>query len=1155
MTPIRRLAASVAAAAALVSAAPAVGVLPTSPANAETGVSPAEVCPATESGQSPRINMLILLDTSGSLRTNDPDNLRSRGTRDAIQVIDSLSREFSEAQIEVTVDTFDERYFRQRGWLPTEGIYERLGNAVEAIATEDGSFTDYVEALTGAWSRFATRAGDCNLLIWFTDGEHNTAADAEGEQRELVALCSSPEMQSLRDHVWVGAVQLNTGESQSSRLRYLYGEDDPSGSGLECVNPLRGRVYDDFDPEGLHLVLKDLIAASLGEKRFEQEEGLLPGEGNVRPPITEFEQCSGGDGSRERPCVVAFDLESGTESFRAFVDLTFIERGIENADSVLVAVQSPDGTISPSIGGSGDIRPGEHSGDYLRVDPFGFYTRSQYPSDLQIVGHQAAEELADPRQWDWQWQGSWQLRFFGDTADARADARKAAAVVRFQTTDRPSVDSLGFDPHCTLSGFVFNFPQAEYESVELRVRLDAADGEPVYSTRPSLTEDPLEVADGNRRFELSRFFDRLVAWDTPEHGGNGRNLSEAIHQRGGLAAVAVLSQRFEYGGVPDKLRWERDIGRLDLNEGQLAQLGSLLAGTGADHLFCLPPDPTVRWLPTDVSLDDPRHGWDGASFAVTAVPGELPATLSLDVEGVEIVAPDAAAQADAPAPSAVRVEVSSWACEVPAAAGGRDGPFTCPEPISLLIDSELPLRPTLLLRPPLQVREQAGSATALLERLGYPPNSRDYQLRLDALTDALGRERRLEELEGPIPASVDPSAEWLPTDLALIKRQPSVSEDSADAGSDTIDDSLIIEVEATPGGLPSKLRLDRVAPPEGFDEASISWTEWDCDVPAAANGDGAFTCPEMITVNLPSEPHAALTLQATLCIAEQPGSVDALLERSGYWPGSEDYERLHGLIAEALDAERDCVPPLPTTVPPDEVPPEDVFWKFWPMLAALVAVALAARVFVAWRLRPWRPIDSPDFVTVPLHTVDSLEHAPDLAGARRDICMDLTQRKASTVIGGPTLRSAWLPLLLGRRPQLRASSMSGHCIGPKGCKPGRNGRCQAHVGTDLAGGWTLEVADDGDRLIVWDLPEDLLEAQDRLDDATRSAAPRLREHRESHRAAPAEQEDAAPDGSNRAPQGRPAGANDAAAERDDPLADDDPHQPDHDTDPFGRPTN
>ncbi|MYH44991.1 MAG: VWA domain-containing protein [Acidimicrobiaceae bacterium] len=1139
----RPLAAAATAAAALVGAATAVGILPATPASAETGVSVSDVCPDTR-GENPRINLLILLDTSASLRENDPANLRSMGTRDALQVIESLSSRFSEAQIEVTVDTFDQDYFRQQGWIPASGVYERLGDAIEDIASDDGRYTDYVRALEGAWSRFAARSDDCNLLIWFTDGEHATASDAEGEQRELLQLCSSPQMQSLRDHVWVGAVQLNTRDLES-RLRYLYGEDDPSAGALECVNPLRGRVYDDFDPGGLNRVLRELIERSIP---FPDAEPL-PGEDGRPPSPEDFEPCTGGDGSRERPCVVTFDLEASTESFRAFVDLTFIERGIENPDSVLVSVQSPDGTNSLSIGGSGDIRPGEHPGQYLRVDPFGFQARSQYPSDLQIVGHQAAEELVDAGQWNWRWQGAWQLRFFGDTADAQADARKAAAVVRFQTTDSPSVDSLGIDSHCTLSGFVFNYPEQEYEDIELRLRLDAADGEPVYATRPSLTEEPLTVADGTRRFELSLFLDRLVAWDTPQHGGNDRNLREAILERGGLAAVAVLSQRFQYAGEPEKLKWERDIGRLDLTDGQLAQLSGLLDGTGVDHLFCLPPDPGVQWLPTDLALGDPEHSWSKASFAVTAVPGKLPATLSLDVDGVEIVWQDAAGRADA-LPASVRVEAESWGCEVPDAAGG-DGPFTCPEPISVRIDSEPPLRPTLLLRLPLGVVEQPGSAGALLERLGYPPDSRDYQLRLDALAGALERQRRLEELDGSIPASIDPATGWLPTDLELAKQRPVGGEDTDE---DIVDDTLSIVVDAIPGTLPATLLLDSVRILEGSDETLSGWAGWTCEVPDAAGGSEFFICPEPITVDLPSGPHAELLLQTTLCVAEYPGSADALLERSGYQPGSRDYVWLQGLIAEALSLERGCVV-VGATEQKQEPAAGDKLREFLPMLAALAAAALAARVFVAWRLRPWRPIDSPDFVVVPLHTEDSLEHAPDLADTRRDICMDLTQRKASADIGGVRLRSAWLPLLLGRRPRLWASSTSGDCIGPRGCTPSRGGRCRADVGTDLSGGWTVEVAADEDRLIVWDLPEDSQEAQDRLDDATREAAPRLRAHLESRRAAPMESGAAAAGRSDRMPPESPTDAGETGRENGDPFADDDPHESDHDTDPFGRPTN
>lgn len=1096
----------------------------------------ATVCPDTPPGESPRINLLVLLDTSGSLKTNDPSNLRSAGTRDALQVLDGLSSEFSGVQIEVTVDTFDRRYFRQQGWLPASGIYDRIGDAIGDIASDDGSYTDYVEALAGAWSRFAARADDCNLLIWFTDGEHATASDAEGERRELVQLCSSPQMQSLRDHVWVGAVQLNTGDLQGSQLRFLYGEDDPAADALECANPLRGRVYDDFDPAGLRLVLKDLIATSIAEGDSTEERPLPPVR---RPSPSDFEQCAGGDGSRERPCVVAFDLDAGIESFRAFVDLTFVERGITNPESVLMAVRSPDGATSPSIGGSGDIRPGESSGSYLPVDPFSFYARSLYPSDLQIVGHQVAEHLVDSIQWQWQWEGSWQLRFFGDTPEAQADARKAAAVVRFQTTDRPAVDSFGLDHQCTLSGFILNYPQQEYENVEFRVRVDAADGQPVYATRPSLTEEPLEVADGNRRFELPDLLDRLIAWDTPQRGGNGRNLREAIQGRGGLALVAVLSQRFQYAGLSENLTWERDIGQMDLPEGHLVQLSRLLDGHGIDHLLCLPMDPSVRWLPTDMSLGDSRHGWDEATFAVTAVPGELPATLSLEVELAGIVESPGTEQADATS-SAIRLAASPWTCDVPAAAGG-EGRFTCPEPISVLIDSETPLLPDLPLRLPLRVAEQPGSASALLARLGHSPDSGDYQLRASALADALGRERRLEDLDTSIPANIDPTTHWLSADLELNRLRPADGEYTGEEIDHDVS-SVDVDVDADPGILPTTLRLDRLAVLSGSEETLSDGTGWTCDVPAAASEDGRFTCPEPITVDLPSEREAELDLTTRLCVADQPGSADALLERLGYEPGSGDYEPLRGLIAEAMDAERGCF--TQTTKEPVQ---GDKLSEFWPMLAVLVAVALAARVFVAWRLRPWHPIDSPDFVTVPLDAEDGPERSLTFAGTRRDICMDLTQRKASTAVGGAELRSAWLPLLLGRSPRLRASSSAGDCIGPRGYAQSRDGRCRADIGADLAGGWVVEAAAGEARLIVWDLPEDSRDAEIRLEDAVREATARLTTYRESRGATLPEQEDTA------AGEGAPAPREDAAdpsSGPDDPFADNDSDESDHD--PFGR---
>ena len=1133
MIPARRLAAAAAVVAALIGAA-AVGVLPASPASAETGVNVDDVCPATGAGEGPRINMLILLDTSGSLRTNDPANLRSAGTRDALQVLESLSSQFSgadtDARIEVTVDTFDQRYFRQQGWLSARGVYGRLGDAIEDIASDDGSYTDYGEALRGAWSRFAARADDCNLLIWFTDGEHATAADAEGEQRELLQLCSSPEMQSLRDHVWVGAVQLNTGDASSSRLRYLYGEDDASGGALDCANPLRGRIYDDFDPTRLNRVLSELISTSTGETDPTVEPPLPPVK---RPPPRDFESCTGGDGSRERPCVVPFDLGPGIESFRAFVDLTFIERGIANPDSVLVTLRSPGGAHSPSIGGSGDIRPGEHIGQYVRVDPFAFFARSQYPSDLQIVGHQAAEQLVNSGQWQWQWEGSWQLRFFGDTPEARADARKAAAVVRFQTTDRPATDSMGIDANAALSGFVRNYPQG-YEDVELRVRPDAADRQSVYATRDSLTDEPLDVVGDDRRFELPGFLDHLVFWDSEEvwdvgeGGGNGKNLREAIDKRGGLVAAAVLNQHFKYGGLPEPLEWGRDIGGYQLTEVELQTLRKMLDGRDrVPEVRKMVEDPDTVWLPSRVTLGAPEVAGHMVSIPVTAVPGEFAGVLALDETSVAVLdaaptTPDTAsatgpgATAAAGGPETPRIEADPWSCEVPSASSHTDGEFACPSlRLSVGIGQDTELATTLSV----DVAEQPGTADALLEGLWFPPGSQEGERLSALLGERIAQERHPVRLEsdrfivGPVV--------WLPSGVML--------------GSPEVTGHMVsIPVTATPGELSGVLALDETsvavldAAPATPDTAAAGGPEsprieadpWSCEVPnASSHTGGKFACPSPLRLSIDVGRDTALAIALSMDVAERPGAAEQQSVR--------------------LESDRFIVKRAPR-------PAE----KFWPMLAVLMAAALAARVFVAWRLRPWDRIGSPDFVTVPLHTDDSLEHAPTLAGTRRDICMDLTRRRASTVIGGVTLRSSWLPLLLGRRPQLSASSTSGDCIGPKGCAPQRSGRCRAHVGTDLSGGWTVDATADEGRLIVWDLPSDPQEAQDRLDDAAREAAPRLEAHRESHGAVHAQQEAEGPDTSDMGD----GDVGDAGVPHGDPLADDDQYEPDDDTDPFGRPT-
>ena len=635
MTPARRLAASSLAAAALIAAA-AVGLAPLRQAAAETGVRVVDQCPAPNDEGRMRIDVLVLLDVSGSLRTNDPDNIRIDGTKDAVLVLDSLSGQFEDADIRVAIDSFHTNYLRHLDWIGADGVSTALLPRIDDIGAIPAgrTTTDYTNAIAGAWDRFAQAPADCRLLIWFTDGEHLTLGSAEDVQpeewAELSDLCDGPAMESLRRDVWVGAVRLVADGGSGETLKYLYGE-----TGRNCANSLQGDIYHDFDPADLGRVLHDIIAGPTEDLIFREDGDKLPGETDTPPADTEYEGCAGGTGRREQPCQIPFRLDRSHESFRAFIDLTFIRQGVRDPGSVHVVLRSPrddtgDYHASPTIGGHGEIDPSGAGGEYRLIPPFSFYARAQYGSEIQIVGHQAAEQLTDPNQWRWQWEGEWSLLFFGDTPDAQADARRAAAAVRFQTTDSPVADSLGLDTTGTLSGFVNHYPSA-YDRIELRPRMDAADGEPVYATRRSLTDEPLDVVGSERRFELPGLLDRLVAWDGEEGGGNGRNLREAIERRGGLLAVASLEQDFQYGGHPDLLGWERDIGSYVFTPDQLAELLAMIDGRErARDLNAAIDAGDIVWLPSALRLDEPQVAGATVSLTVTALPGELAGMLILD---------------------------------------------------------------------------------------------------------------------------------------------------------------------------------------------------------------------------------------------------------------------------------------------------------------------------------------------------------------------------------------------------------------------------------------------------------------------------------------------------------------------------------------------
>lgn len=613
------------------------------PVSAATDVEATEYCeiPADQ----PQINVVMLLDASGSLNTSDPDNSRRDGLEAAIKNLATLARNNPDVTISVAVDTFATGYQQRYGWLRANEAPQDLTGRYDSI-TKLGMgnarrLTDYRQAMSGVADRLRTAPpSDCNLLLWFTDGEHateGTSSDVSArEWQQLRDLCESREMGSLVEkRLYTVGVLLSSVDRpvNSGPLRHLFGEPTEDGPVVDCEHALNGQISDNVNIDALSNVLDELINEVVYEVNAEAEtDDDLPNEQPGLPDETEYQECDTGIGTEQSPCEFSFSLDSGHESFRIFVDMTFLVRKIENPQAVNFRVQSPSGERSDQIVAAAQIEEAD-ANPYQPILPFWFLSRRPYDSRWEIIGHQAAEPLA--REGDWEWNGEWSLLFWGDTDAATADARKVAAAVRTVTVDSASADGMTQNDAGTLIGFVENYPTADYSSVELNLEPRDSTGNPLYSTRLYLkceaqdACDPVPMSSDDRRFEVPSLYEELRWWDSEEGGGNGRALQSALAERGPVSLFAVLAQEFHYGGSNGygaegergtPLSWVRDIGSLNLDD--LSERLDWSNWIDSGEPPALPSDIEMVSPPLDVS-------GDAVSFEVKVHRGYLPGIISL----------------------------------------------------------------------------------------------------------------------------------------------------------------------------------------------------------------------------------------------------------------------------------------------------------------------------------------------------------------------------------------------------------------------------------------------------------------------------------------------------------------------------------------------
>lgn len=131
-------------------------------------------------------HLLLMLDTTPSLQTSDPNDQRVAAATYLVQELSSFVSN-SQAHLDVAVGGFADKYRQSLDW--TALTDRTTGQVLDAVAEyrsqKSGFETDYWSAVDGARRALAAHAhdGDCTALVWLSDGMYDlTHRDTPAEE-------------------------------------------------------------------------------------------------------------------------------------------------------------------------------------------------------------------------------------------------------------------------------------------------------------------------------------------------------------------------------------------------------------------------------------------------------------------------------------------------------------------------------------------------------------------------------------------------------------------------------------------------------------------------------------------------------------------------------------------------------------------------------------------------------------------------------------------------------------------------------------------------------------------------------------------------------------------------------------------------------------
>jgi hypothetical protein len=149
------------------------------------------------SGQKDVVNVLFLIDESGSLRWNDKQNLRVEGLKSALEQFASIAEYRPYFTVNRAFSTFaqDFKVIDGKGWAElTEKSLDGDKNWIDSKVPDlrSGQSTDYSRALNGAYNYMKPQVtpNSCNILLWFTDGALSLGSSLSATQKAFEEICA-----------------------------------------------------------------------------------------------------------------------------------------------------------------------------------------------------------------------------------------------------------------------------------------------------------------------------------------------------------------------------------------------------------------------------------------------------------------------------------------------------------------------------------------------------------------------------------------------------------------------------------------------------------------------------------------------------------------------------------------------------------------------------------------------------------------------------------------------------------------------------------------------------------------------------------------------------------------------------------------------------